>query len=666
MESAPHGKKRRQDDSAWRLLSTARCSQRALVAICNFVRDQPLEGPLARRRLHRIVADHFAHVKEVLVVPLDSGDFFEWPVISPQRQLVRMLELSPQLLKAYRDAAAVNNGVWNLVVAFDELTPGDAFRIDNHRKSMNVMVNFRELGHLLSRDCTWIIVTVVRHEWYEEAVGGWSRMLGDLLAHILVGAVGFTTAGVALPLAADGTVVLLYARLGNIVADLDGLRMGFDWKGSNGLRPCVECGNCLKLGSDLAPRGAEYYEISCPDADKFIRNTDADLARDMDFLVAAEDRVAAGTMQKGRWEKLEKIMGLNTNRDGILGNPALRSFIPCLEVVTLDWMHGLLCDGVFNTEVFAFLSAIEKKLQVDIWPQLKAYLESDWVLPSAAGHFNKKKLALLFSKAKEDSSKRASKMKFQATELLCAYSLVRQFCEERFAADQRIAREWASFSAACAVVDLVLHMKRTHEDHRLELKGKLASHMRCHVAAYGEKYVKPKHHAMLAHLWRQHPQMLDAFVPERLNHSVKVVAANMTYTASYESSVLGLYLAEQERRLTDPKLVLEDSLMGPLQDVRDADALGSEVVAAPAIQIGGRPLHRGDVVFKDGNVGVIRACLSADGVPLLLVQPFRARPHTRHSCKGTRVDALDVWGADGVGLAVAWRVDGAETLAVLE
>ena len=79
---------------------------------------------------------------------------------------------------------------------------------------------------------------------------------------------------------------MLYASVEDILPDYDGVRIGWDWKGANSLRPVIRSANCFKKGSGLAHRlGA--VEITDHDPEKIIERTDSDYEFDVDLVLAA-------------------------------------------------------------------------------------------------------------------------------------------------------------------------------------------------------------------------------------------------------------------------------------------------------------------------------------------------------------------------------------------
>ena len=125
---------------------------------------------------------------------------------------------------------------WKLLFTWDEFTPGSLLKPHNNRKAMVVNMSFQELGHALHSDKCWWTIAVARSNLLKEVVGGWSRMLRDLLKMILVSPTGIQVAG--LPLEIKGEIVNIYAKVGCLLSNGDGLRIALQWMGTSSLHPC--------------------------------------------------------------------------------------------------------------------------------------------------------------------------------------------------------------------------------------------------------------------------------------------------------------------------------------------------------------------------------------------------------------------------------------------
>jgi len=103
--------------------------------------------------------------------------------------------------------------------------------------------------------------------------------------------------------------------------------------------------------SDLAGRSDGFVEITCADPSKFKGWDPKALLENIRMLGDAQSRVDASTMTRTRYESLEKSVGFNYNKDGILSDPDVLDYFNPIGTITVDWVHNMLQDGVFTTEV---------------------------------------------------------------------------------------------------------------------------------------------------------------------------------------------------------------------------------------------------------------------------------------------------------------------------
>lgn len=66
---------------------------------------------------------------------------------------------------------------------------------------------------------------------------------------MLFGDLGLRTVGI--PIKLGSTVMTLYGNVTNILADGDGFRLGYDWRGANCIKPCLVHHNVLKKVSGM-------------------------------------------------------------------------------------------------------------------------------------------------------------------------------------------------------------------------------------------------------------------------------------------------------------------------------------------------------------------------------------------------------------------------------
>ena len=84
----------------------------------------------------------------------------------------------------------------------------------------------------------WMTPIVVRSSLVRKCSGGWSRMLRDYFRVQLLGANSIQVAGC--PVVIGDMSLHIHAKLKVLMSDGDGIRMGFDWRGQSGLKPCFK------------------------------------------------------------------------------------------------------------------------------------------------------------------------------------------------------------------------------------------------------------------------------------------------------------------------------------------------------------------------------------------------------------------------------------------
>ena len=113
------------------------------------------------------------------------------------------------------------------------------------KKVMCLYFNFHELGFAtLAEAATWLCPLVIPTEIESTVEGGWSAILADFLERLFFGSHGFLTADV--PISTATQMFVLYATLGTLISDGDGIRKASGWRGGASIRPCLKHSNVLK------------------------------------------------------------------------------------------------------------------------------------------------------------------------------------------------------------------------------------------------------------------------------------------------------------------------------------------------------------------------------------------------------------------------------------
>ena len=434
-------------------------------------------------------------VRHVIPVQMsDGGDDFQWELAHPCRLISSMVGSCPELERLFLVVAsrypcdAAHR--WKIIIGFDEYVPGNKLQTNNQRKCMILSFTFLEL-HALRLDSAWFTPIVLRHAVLEKARGGWGALYDQFLNLLLFGDIGFSTSGLALEL--GGQHVLLFADVFAVVADLDGHRMAWDAKGANALRLCLLHPKVLKLNSDIAATDDAFVEISCSDVNRFGRAASRDIYRDADVLVAAHRRVESGAMTRTRFNNLQKICGLNSAPHGVFADKRLRIHIDFANVITIDWVHCMLSDGVMSTEAHLFISAAHSFVTMR---DLESYMKGEWCFPASI----RAKSRVLWQVFQSERCPSGDKLKASASEMLGLYALLRHFAETRMRDVVGLEPQKASFFAACSIMDVILLAKQGRvplQQASGMLRRALVDHLDKHKSAYNTENLKPKNHLLL-------------------------------------------------------------------------------------------------------------------------------------------------------------------------
>ena len=320
------------------------------------------------------------------------------------------------------------------------------------------------------------------------------------------------------------------------------------------LRCCLRCNNVYKTTSDVAAL-VGGVDITCADHRRFEARSNHEMYTDVDVVNEIGRRVTTGTMRPVRLEEIQKASGQNSNAEGFVSDVELRTHCPALDVLTQDWVHGFLSDGVLSTEMWKMMSSSSQQrgITMEDWNE---FLQADWKFPA---HYQTKGAVLwrvfdLEHRYPDDPNR----IRGDASELLGLFALMRHFIELNFAGIAELASECRSYEACCAVVDLILAAKQgvvdvTSAAVRDRMQDAISAHLTCHMEAYGTGSVKPKHHlnhCLPRQFWRKR-RVTDAFFMERLHLRVKPHAELMKNTATFELSVLGRVMQKQITTLKD-------------------------------------------------------------------------------------------------------------------
>ena len=98
----------------------------------------------------------------------------------------------------------------------------------------------------------------------------------------------------------------LFARNGNLIADMEAAHATFDLKGSSGMKNCVKCSNGLKKNTliehGLPNDDGKLVEITAPTLNSFVPNTNENIFACVDELPRMNTLVRSKKMFKYEFE----------------------------------------------------------------------------------------------------------------------------------------------------------------------------------------------------------------------------------------------------------------------------------------------------------------------------------------------------------------------------
>ena len=527
-----------------------------------------------RQDIGTAVAKEWAAISTTIDIPLENGGTHVWEHCRFDKLVNYFCRECPSWKALMARTLLTFGTMLTLLVYFDEVTPGNPLRPDNHRKYHAIYVSIKEFGSvMLSNSAVWLPVAVLRSAFVKKAIGGFSHCMRLLATSWYLGPLQLDTLGFVVELDRPRIMLSKWCRT---IADGDAHRAFFNIKGASAIRPCPICRNVLKKNHKAARRSRYAVDISCTNYKTFDYCTDADSFANYDRLAAAH-----GVLGAGKFKALEQAMGLSYNPLSIIGLVALRHMMLPVSQIVLDWMHCFFVGGIFNHTVQKLMRVGKKVCNFEL---LRTYIGSDWILPGyIRGLAN---LNGVFTDGREKAMfKSKGGMKGSASEMLTVYPMMRRFVESFVvgSAGGSLDSGCAVFIAICDLIDTIMAAKKGFyinvEEGGKAIRDATILYMDITVKTWGRAGTWPKFH-WVWHIWQQFLRdgaIYDTFALERKHQLTKHFASKVRNSLRFDKSVTMRSILEQRRQLLGMELV-ENYIVQSTCSPELATALGMPTV----------------------------------------------------------------------------------------
>ena len=598
-------KKRKDLDDAMRRLKFRGVSGRELHALLLDIKKSPqvldavTDGNVNvwSKDCHK----RFRSQMTTVILPLLEGTF-EWTFFSFSKLVSLHAQENQAFAAALKQAMSQSKGEpLKIILYADELTPGNVIRPDNRRKLVQWYASFADFKLHLRNEAVWLPVAVLRSSMVSQIDGGMSTATRALLQTIIREPCSILT----------GTVVeipeptLVMGSISVFLGDESALKQFWAVMGSSGIKPCFACTNVVKKGSRLLSVCADLVDITETDFSKCVPATAEDLWSAQDEL----SRVVSDRKQ------LQTACGQNYCPNGVLADKDMRPYVDPMGT-QFDTMHTYFSGGIAEVEIGLFLKVLQK---LD-------GLQST-VLQDLCNSWKSHKTHFITLKDFE--------LKGMASAVLIVVPMLRYFIEQFCSNNTAIANEVASFRALhdlCSQLKTIKASAVVAAEATEKLAALQKKHFESFRRAYGDDYVRPKHHYSL-HVPKQiarHQFLYDCFVLERKHQLAKAEIANMKQIAANQTFERNLIAQLNYVQLTESSRTAQRPF--PVRSLQTTHGFTVSKMACLTFM----DVKSTDIIYSDGRAFLVHGCSSTGGEIRLLVEMFGLVEQVHVGCQKWR------------------------------
>ena len=488
---------------------------------------------------------------------------------------------------------------WSMGLYSDEVSPGNAIKHDNQRRSQVIYWTFVELGGL-GNEHLWFPLVVVRSGIVALLEGGMSHLMRIVLRSFFDNnGHNLKTSGMLLRFGDHR--VWLFAQFALKIADESALHQTWLNKGANGLIMCLYCSNCASKDSGLAGHHG-YVCCTCLDIERFVLHSNQSVRGYVRHLADQ-----AEVLNQTNLEAVETKLGFNHNAQSLLNDRDLEEYVDPIGVTMVDWCHTWLVSGVWNLILGLLLRMLDPRIK---YADLAAFLKL-WSWPRA--YETQADGTDIGSAKRAKSCLKEGTFKCAASEALSVYAIIRMWVQSAVLPTcegvERVA--CLCYIAACTVIDLLKRTQRAgHTVTPVALHRATVDCLRYFLAAFGVEAWIPKCHLALHFglLLQWHGYLCSCFVHERKHKIVKLYGNHMDRLTHFERVVLReVFFSQRAALRTTNRFCLVPHTQKPskraMAVLSEAFPDAVDIMIAPEVHIGdcGR-CAKGDVVMLQTGV----------------------------------------------------------------
>ena len=378
--------------------------------------------------------------------------------------------------------------------------------------------SFAEFGlRALCHEEVWLTLCVSRYSQTQKLQGTASCLFQNVLELFFGGTHDIMRTGVHVVLY-TGESLHVFGTASILLADIPALKECTYCKGHAGFVCCPRCLNAtLHTAHEAIPLHLltdKAVSITNLDLEAFIRLKKETLQTIVRRNNADYAAYQAGKMNKDDFEKAQTRRGWNWTPANIILNERFQLDLP--RMMMLDWAHIYVHDGLADVEFGLALSALQKQSKHNTSFAECGQVVSQFELPKSAptlGH--------LFQAEKNKNNFRKKTFSCTGSEFLTMTPMLHYYFDKVVKPRGEQLEVVSSMLAVLSVVMLLSSLK-TGTVSADQLDKAIMEHLGLFLIAWGEEYVRPKHHYSLhvGPMLAQFGFLLATFTHERKHRLV--------------------------------------------------------------------------------------------------------------------------------------------------